>query len=101
MNTRLAVFVCHELILLTVDHCTVIKTPRLFQAAAEAAQFDDYRSQVVATSNPYFVTELRNITVKEGDTITLRCVASGEPYSMYSCHYFFCIIIILHRVIPI
>jgi len=49
------------------------------KAAAEAAQFDDYRSQVVATSNPYYVTELRNITVKEGDTITLRCVASGNP----------------------
>lgn len=49
------------------------------KAAAEAAQFDDYRSQVVATSNPYFVSELRNITVQEGDTITLRCVASGNP----------------------
>ena len=51
------------------------------KASMQQAQYDDprRRAPVSGLANPYFVTELQNITVTEGDDVNLKCVASGSP----------------------
>ena len=55
----------------------------MFQASMRQAQHDEPRRRAPDASqgnqgNPYFVTQLQNITVTEGDTVTLRCAAAGK-----------------------
>ena len=58
-----------------------------FQASMQRAQHDDPRRGMSESSlgNPYFVTQLQNVTVTEGETITLRCAAAGQFVRVYLC----------------
>lgn len=50
-----------------------------YRAPAGSAQLDESPDRLTATDNPYFVNKLRNMTVTEGDTVSLHCTASGKP----------------------